>query len=388
MRGFSHSTLLLATYLVSLFYALHFALPLYIESSYLSVFLAEKWLGLLYALSSIFGGIFVIYIAEHLNRFTNYRTTIVFMVAEIIALIGLAFSGNTFLSAGLFVVHQMLLTIIYVTLNIYLEELSSDRETGGIRGVFLTILNLGILVAPLIAGFIFAEDAFRSVFLMSAFLLVPALILTMLILHDVKEPRYKRVHAKRALRDIIRNSDLRNIFLCQFLLELFYAIMVIYGPIHLSHTVGIPLEKVLGIIMPFALLPFVIFPYELGRLADSRLGEKEILTTGFIIIGIFTLFIPFVESTSLVVWALLLFATRVGASFIESMASVYFYKKIDGRDSSVIALFNSTRVAALLVAPVAASIALIFFPTNALFLGLGVLMFFGTQAALAIEDTK
>ncbi len=387
-RNYSHRELLLTTYLVSLFYALHFAFSLYVESSFVSLFIPKIYVGLLYSVAALAGGLFVLFLSEHLNRFTNYRTLVTLFTMELGCLILLAYSESPWLSGTLFVLHQTMLVAMYTTINVYVEGLSKDSSTGGIRGTFLTILNLGILAAPLFAGFIFAADAYRSIFLMAALLLVPALVLTMTILHNVKEPKYKELRVKALFHTFMSNKNLRTIFTCQFLLEFFYTIMVIYTPIYLHGTMGIPLSKIVGVIMPIALIPFVIFPYELGRIADLRLGEKEILITGFVIAGLSTLAIPFISSGNIAVWALVLLITRIGASFIEAMNSTYFYKKIDGGDSTFIAVFDSTRMLALLVTPGIASLIIFFLPMQALFIMLGFVMLLGIRPAWKLIDTK
>ena len=53
-----------------------------------------------------------------------------------------------------FVVYASLLPVIYYCLDIFLEELSLDTRTGEIRGVYLTILNLGIALGPFTLAFL------------------------------------------------------------------------------------------------------------------------------------------------------------------------------------------------------------------------------------------
>ena len=92
----------------------------------------------------------------------------------------------------------------------------------------------------------------------------------------MKEPAYHSVDMVEAFHRAWRNKDLKGALIASFMLECFYAVMVIYSPIYLA-SIGIPLVVYLSIILPFALLPFVILPYELGWLADVKIGEKELL---------------------------------------------------------------------------------------------------------------
>jgi MFS family permease len=77
------------------------------------------------------------------------------------------------------------------------------------------------------------------------------------------------------------------------------------------------------------LLPFVFVQFPLGRLADKKWGEKEILSLGFIIVAIATGLISFISGGSMILWMTILFITRIGAATIEIMCDTYFFKKVD-----------------------------------------------------------
>jgi MFS family permease len=138
------------------------------------------------------------------------------------------------------------------------------------------------------------------------------------------------------------------------------------------------------------LLPFIFIQIPTGRLADRRLGEKEMLSIGFIIMALSTIIMYFINSSSLIIWALILFGTRVGASVVEIMCDVYFFKKVDNCNANLISFYRMARPFAYITAPLIASIVLSFsgFGINYLFLVLGVMMFSGLVFSLSILDTK
>ena len=92
-------------------------------------------------------------------------------------------------------------------------------------------------------------------------------------------------------------------------------------------------------------------------------------------------------SKSLAVWALLLFATRVGASAIEVMNETYFFKKVHASDSDIIGFFRNAGPFAYIIGPAIASTLLYFIDYKYLFIILGVIMLFGTRLSLSIKDT-
>ena len=102
--------------------------------------------------------------------------------------------------------------------------------------------------------------------------------------------------------------------------------MVVFTPIYMNKVLGLTWDKV-GIISALILLPFVIFQYPAGKIADKYWGEKELLFLGILIMGISTIGLFFTHS----IWAFvgLLFCTRIGASIIEIMREVYLYKNLN-----------------------------------------------------------
>jgi hypothetical protein len=82
--------------------------------------------------------------------------------------------------------------------------------------------------------------------------------------------------------------------------------------------------------------------------------------------------------------------TRVGASFVESMASVYFYKKIHKDEAGIITLFTTgTRSMALITVPVASIILLsvLNLPRYSIFIFVGALLIVSLRYVMRLHDT-
>ena len=136
------------------------------------------------------------------------------------------------------------------------------------------------------------------------------------------------------------------------------------------------------------LLPFILFQLPLGRLADKR-GEKGILIGGLIIGGVATTVLAFLGLQSAIVWAVMLFFTRVGASTIEIMTESYFFKQVHDGDSSVIGAYRDMSPFSFMVAPVLATILFLFLPIQSLYIILGALfLLIGLPLAISIKNTK
>jgi len=66
------------------------------------------------------------------------------------------------------------------------------------------------------------------------------------------------------------------------MLNSFYAATNIYLSLYLLNIIKIPTEIYLGIITPIFLIPFILIPFELGKISDEYLGEKKIMIFGII----------------------------------------------------------------------------------------------------------
>jgi MFS family permease len=167
----------------------------------------------------------------------------------------------------------------------------------------------------------------------------------------------------------------------------FYGFMVIYTPLYLEKYIGFAWSEI-GIIFTIMLLPFVIFELPVGELADDKYGEKEFMTIGFAIMGLFTLVISFITVKSFWLWAIILFITRIGASLVEVSTESYFFKKVNKKRTDVVSLFRISRPLALVIAPVIATVAFGFIPFKYIFIIVGSIMIVGTHYSLALRDTK
>ena len=382
-------------YLLAFLMAFHIALLLYVESTFIESTLERlnindigKFVGIIYSTAALVTLIIFLNISKILTKIGNFKLALIFFSIEMLALFGLVFVKTPILLILIFILHLIVMRLVFFNIDLFLEGNSTDESTGTTRGMFLTSTSIAFVIAPLMAGFILTNGDFWKLFFISGFIMIPALLLLYFQFRDHKDPIYDNVPLKKTLQEIWKRKNLYKIMMSAFLLRFFYSWMVVYTPIYLHTEIGLSLSNIVGIIIPIALLPFILFQFMLGKIADEKLGEKEILTVGFIIAGFTTMLLSFTTSTNLMVWALLLFATRIGASFIEIMTETYFYKKIDATDTHLMGCFRTLIPLAYLIGPLAATFFLMFFEYNYLFLALGIIMLLGLKYSLTIEDTK
>src|SRR3989338_4346904 len=217
-------------------------------------------------------------------------------------------------------------------------------------------MNLAFVISPIIAGFVITRLGFSSLYALSGAIFILAMLLSLRFTRGVIPKRKRTGNMWKGLVSAWGKRDLRFILIIQFLLQFFFSWMVIYTP--------------------------------LCRLADAKLGEKELLGGGFVLAAITTGIVPLISSNSIWVWALILFGTRVGAAMIEGMSATYFYKKVEASDIDLIALFRDMRPVAYIVGPLLASLVMSKFSTGALFPILAGIMLAGALIAPLLHDTR
>jgi MFS family permease len=280
------------------------------------------------------------------------------------------------------------LGIIWVTIDVIIEAYSSDQVSGRVRGLHLTILSAGFLFGPFISTYTIDQSGFEGIFslLVIGFSLV--FIFTLCFLR--KEPRVGvqpvRLSIPSLLRKILQEKDLARIYLISFALEFFYVVMLIYMPIYLRE-IGMQWSEI-GTVFTIMLIPFVLLQYPLGWIADKKMGEKELILAGIVISCIATIVVGFVSSPSVMLWAGILFMSRIGAATLEVLRDSYFYKQIDANDIDIISFFRTARPVSNILAAVILAPFLIFFPLHAVFFVSAGIFFLSFFVGLSLQDSR
>ena len=220
-----------------------------------------------------------------------------------------------------------------------------------------------------------------------ALILVPVIILVAFYFRGFKDPEYSQVSFLRGISEMLRDRDMRGVFIIDILIQSFYALMIIYTPIYLHNTIGFDWTTI-GVLFSIMLIPFVLVGVPEGFLADSGFGEKNIIAGGFLVCGLATLASAIFGDGSAILWAILLFMTRVGAASSDVMSDTYFFKKVNGRDIQKIGIYRTARPIAYVLSSVLATILLAVTNIQGLLVVLGLLMFYGIRVSLSISDVK
>lgn len=326
-----------------------------------------------------------------IRKLGNYRVAICAVIIQIALFYGLVAADSPFVLTALFVAQTAVISIIGLCLDIFLEVYTDGTHIGKVRGMYSATLNASWVIGPLIGSMIInGNDNYRNTYVAALAMLLPLLYLIYRNFPRFKDPNYTHLSTWQLIKHVSHNSNWVRLFMANVILQVFYAWMTVYSPIYLNKVMGFGWEAI-GIILVVMLIPFPLIQYPLGKLADSKYGEKEIMAIGFAIMGVATIALGFITIPNVALWALMLFVTRVGAAAAEVMIETYFFKTVSPRDSAALGLFRITRPISYFVAP-AISIAVLYFSNTTelhpySFVLIGVITLLALYPALRIKDT-
>jgi MFS family permease len=105
--------------------------------------------------------------------------------------------------------------------------------------------------------------------------------------------------------------------------------------------------------------------------------------------GLATMLISLVSVKSFLIWTIILFLTRTGASFVEITSDSYFFKQVKEEDTDLISFYRITRPLSFILAPILASVIFGILDFKYIFFILGItVIVFGCHYALGLKDTK
>jgi MFS family permease len=286
-----------------------------------------------------------------------------------------------------YIIYIFMSEYLYLLASVMVEDLSKNNQTGTIRGRFLSMLNLGYLLSPFLSYFLIKYFSFQSIFLLSGVFVLFALFVSKFMIGNLPKISPENFNIKNTWSLLLKNYDIRTIFLANISFYIFGIGLIVYLPFRLGE-VGISLETYLSVILPVALLPFVILPYYLGHLEDEFRDEK-----GFLIFSLFGLILSlflfvYIDSRSVLVWAGLVFLARVFGAIAETSVNSYFFKKVDKTNTSIISIFTTSKQFAYLFFTPILSLILIKGNLSAVFLSIAFWLTFMIVLVSKLHGTE
>jgi len=364
--------------------SLHLALTTYINSSFLSSFINEKSIGVIYILGSIASIVALLIIPKIFRSLGGYKFLLLVTLLNALSLLSLAFVKNTWGALAIFILYFALSVLIVFSLDEILKIFSFNSSTGKVRGMYLALSNLAWIIAQMASSRILGEFSFRVVYFIAFIIMILFFFVSFWSFDKIPDPKYDKSRAIKYIGEFIKNKNLFRSYLINFLLQFFFSWMVIYTPIYLSAHLNFSWQEI-STIFAIMLLPFLFIPFPLGKYSD-KIGERKMLMLGFTVASLATLSLFFIERHEVWIWALLLFVTRIGAATVETMSDVYFFRHVKAENEQFIEVYRSAPPVAYIIGPLTAFIVLSFIPSfKFIYIILGAIMLFGIYLSSTIK---
>lgn len=378
-------------YVLSILFALHNVLVLYVNSTFIEQFVPREMIGTFYVIGSAVAVLVFLFIARILRWVGNLRLTIWLAVGEIAMLTLLGTTVHPALVISAFVIFLIINPLIYLNLDIFSESLIGDEEkdTGLKRGIALTLMSIAAVLGPLAIGPLVGEGAadLRNVYFVSAAVFSLFVLVVLTRFRTFEDPVYSEIKVMDALVEFWRTRDIRFSLLAQLVLQISFSWLVIYVPLYLATEIGMSWD-VIGTVIAFGLFAYVLLEFPVGYIADRMIGEKEMMALGFVLLSLSIACISFITATNPLPWVIIMFMTRVGASLVETTVESYFFKHTKGNDTNYLSFFRLTRPLAFVAGGLLGSAALLFLPFPLIFIVLAIVLLSGVLFASLLHDTR
>lgn len=338
---------------------------IYIASSYFADIIGSSNVGFFYLVSYLGSLVLFFWLQPIIRIIGRARTLYLFLLLSLGLVALLTNISLSYFSGIILLLFIVTSSVLWVIFDILLESFSEDRHTGSIRGLNLTLLNFGVLLAPFLATVTLEDFGYHGVFLGMLILYILLFLFCLIAFRQVQGKHLPKIAFWRGLFLVKSKSPLWRAYTLSFALYFFYAVMIIYMPLYLT-DLGFSFSEI-GSLFTIMLIPFILVQYPLGKIADKKYGEKEILIIALLIATVSMLCIASTNQTSFLWWACVLFISRIGIAGLEVMKDTYFYRHIGPEDVDVISFFRTSLPAAnILVAGLATGM-LAFLPISSIF---------------------
>jgi MFS family permease len=323
------------------------------------------------------------------RRLGNYSVTLWFVLIQMLLFFGLLSSESPILISFFFILQTAVVAMISLNLDIFLEVYTDAANVGSVRGLYTATLNASWVIAPLIGSMLInGTENYRNTYMASLMMLIPLFFLVYRNFPKFKDPNYSHLSPWQLIKHVSKNKNWDKLFAVNLILQTFYAWMVVYSPIFLHTVIGFGWEEI-GIILVIMLLPFPMIQYPLGRLADRKYGEKEIMFAGFALMGLSTIGLTFIHGHNIAIWAVAMLITRVGAAAAEIMIETYFFKTVRANDAAALGIFRITRPLSYFTGPLIGIIGLMFITNESyMFAVIGITCLLALIPIMTIRDTN
>ena len=138
----------------------HVALTAYVNSSFLSTFLAERNVGWMYVVGSLSSIAALLLIPKLLRKIGGYKFLLLSVGLNAICLLSLSIFKSASVILPIFLIYYVLNIVIVFSLDELLEIFSKNSKVGRVRGLYLAIMSSAWVIAQIVSAKVLANLSF------------------------------------------------------------------------------------------------------------------------------------------------------------------------------------------------------------------------------------
>jgi len=268
--------------------------------------------------------------------------------------------------------------------NIIFRDNLKNKNLNEEEGLMYSLLNIGWLVGPLIAGFFMIKFGLSSVFIFTSIFFAIALLLFLTM--NLKNIKKKRAgiddSSWKNFLDFIKNKKQHRPCLMSLGLQIWWAMIYVYVPLFIIKN-GLN-ETAVAIFMALIVLPLILMEKQVGKWS-VKIGMGSFFRKGFLGLAILSLILFFVED--IILQLVLIFLGSLFASFIEPLQDTFFFRRTKKlEEEKYYPLFQTSRDIGGLLGKFLLAFVLLFAPYSFVYLTMFILMSFFAYHAFRIEE--
>jgi len=327
---------------------------------------------------------FIIPTVERNKKSSLFQISLFFIA---ITYVVFAFTENIFLFLSLSIPLVILITIRVASFGIIIRDKSNPKTIPRNEGLVYTFYNLAWLVGPLIAGHISEYYGLPLVFVLSAFLIVLAILVFRLLgITDANIQKKTDNNFFRNFVDFFKDKQRVLIYFISSGCNFWFVLIFLLFPVYL-------IDKNYGVIFVgyfifFHSLPVTLLEYKSSTLV-SKFGFKKLFYAGFSILIICAI-LSFIFIDDIYLTALFLCLSGVGIALIEPNSEAYFLEILKGKNEELrfYGPFNTAVDLNQLIGLLLSGLILLYVPFEFVFIMFAVAMLVFLLLVIGLKEIK
>jgi MFS family permease len=359
-------------YVVGFLFGTQISLGSYFIASYIARIIGETHTGFVYGTTSLCTLFLMLSFSKILKKIGNRITSLFLIGTSACSYAILALSPASIFVLPAIILYQVANMVLWLCLDIYLEHYERASTVSKDRALYLTLINLGWLLAPALAGLLLGKSGeFSHVFAVQASIALCIFSILYVCFKNFTDSIYKPVQMIDILPAIRSNKKALIFIQIHAGLQIFYASMVMYMGIYLMQTAKIPLSS-LGVLFSIMLIPFTLFGIPVEKILSNSENKNRIFIYGFFLLLVGSITPLVYRGASLILWGSILFISRVGAVILETGTEALFFKAVNEEEAAVVATFRMMHPLSYLIVSLIGGILLSFGSISYIFIGTSI----------------